>query len=134
MARLLNLNTGELVKLHAQHTIGSHLGCANIILNNPGASKVHASITWDGEHWLLQDCSRNGTYINGVRVTSGSEFRLNKGEKVNFANLESDTWQLLDEKPPQSDISRALGLGSSVVKGLVILKKDPQPASVIYQL
>lgn len=106
MARLMNLQTGEVVYLQPLHTIGRQSGVANIGLTQLEASLNHATITWDGEHWLIQDCSNNGTYINGVRISHEGVFRINKDEKVCFGNPDSDSWQLLDEKPPKRQRGR----------------------------
>ena len=41
----------------------------NLVVTEPQISRHHASLTWDGSHWILQDLgSVNGTYVNGVRV------------------------------------------------------------------
>ena len=31
-------------------------------------SRFHARLTWVGERWVLEDTSRNGSFVNGVRV------------------------------------------------------------------
>ena len=46
-------------------------GTANDIrVNDPGMSRRHAELLWNGELWMVRDCgSTNGTYLNGEPVT-----------------------------------------------------------------
>lgn len=42
----------------------------DLVVAEPQVSSHHASLIWDGSHWILQDLgSANGTYVNNVRVT-----------------------------------------------------------------
>lgn len=46
-------------------------GSANdITISDPGMSRRHAELLWNGELWMVRDCgSTNGTYLNGEPVT-----------------------------------------------------------------
>lgn len=47
----------------------------NIIFDNPFVSGEHAKIAYDGTNWLINDLgSRNGTYVNGMRITKQQLF------------------------------------------------------------
>ncbi len=48
--------------------LGRHHGC-DVVLSNPGVSRVHARLLFRDGSWVLQDLqSTNGTTVNGVRV------------------------------------------------------------------
>lgn len=100
MARIMNMRTGEIIALAPEHRIGRHRVSSNTVVSSPDVSRDHATISWGGEFWLLQDNSSNGTFVNGAKISRGNQLRLTKGEKVNFANLEGDTWLMLDEDAP----------------------------------
>jgi LysM repeat protein len=43
----------------------------DVVVNHPEVSRRHASLTWDGRQFIIQDLgSANGTFVNGVRLTS----------------------------------------------------------------
>jgi class 3 adenylate cyclase len=53
-----------------------------ILLCAPQVSKDHAVITLADERLSICDSSRNGTFVNGLRVTSGIESGLHDGDRV----------------------------------------------------
>ena len=51
-------------------TIGREAG-NDVVINDPQVSRRHASLTWDGRQFIIQDLgSANGTFVNGVRLTA----------------------------------------------------------------
>jgi hypothetical protein len=43
----------------------------DVVINDPQISRRHASLTWDGRQFIIQDLgSANGTFVNGVRLTA----------------------------------------------------------------
>jgi len=49
--------------------IGREVG-NDVVLSDPQVSRRHASLTWDGRQFIIQDLgSANGTFVNGVRLT-----------------------------------------------------------------
>jgi len=43
----------------------------DVVVNHPEVSRRHASLTWDGRQFIIQDLgSANGTFVNGVRLTA----------------------------------------------------------------
>jgi diguanylate cyclase (GGDEF)-like protein len=60
-------------------TVGRGAG-ADVRLVDEGISRFHARIRQDGEHLIVEDLgSRNGTFVNGERVTAK---RLDDGDKI----------------------------------------------------
>jgi hypothetical protein len=50
--------------------IGREVG-NDVAINDPQVSRHHASLTWDGRQFIIQDLdSVNGTFVNGVRLTA----------------------------------------------------------------
>jgi len=59
---------------------------AGLCLEDPGLSRLHASINRDGERvWLLDEGSTNGTYVNGVAVPAVGK-PLTDGDKINMGD------------------------------------------------
>ena len=50
-------------------TIGREVG-NDVVISDSQVSRRHASLTWDGSHFIIQDLgSANGTFVNGVRLS-----------------------------------------------------------------
>lgn len=97
-------------------SIGRHAG-ADIIINNPLASRHHATVALREGVWVLEDAgSVNGIYVKGQRImvhllTHGDEFQIGK----HFIRFEKDRADEDDiwgdrEKPFKIDPSKYLGL------------------------
>lgn len=60
--------------------IGREVGCGVLLAQDSVVSRNHAEVTWTGTSWMIRDLqSRNGLWINGVRVT---EHILNVGDQI----------------------------------------------------
>lgn len=133
MAKIINVNTGEEVTLLSQHVFGRHPNSSHTLLQSADTSRMHATIFWDGEAWLLQDSSSNGTYVNGVAVYKGFKSNVNEGDLVNFASLASDTWRVTDVSAPTSLlIPMTPGLPVMELTDLAVLPNEDTPESTLY--
>jgi hypothetical protein len=134
MASLLNLQTDEVVNLLALHIFGRHPTSSNTVLNNPKASRVHATITWDGEFWSMQDNSTNGTFINGTRAHQNANLVLKVEDRVQFAGLDGEKWTVKDVEPPKSMlIPQTAGTPIIVLQDIAVLPNEETPLITLYQ-
>ena len=53
-----------------------------ILLKLPLISRDHAEINWTGAYLQITDTSRNGTWVNDVRMTAGSTKVLSDGDTI----------------------------------------------------
>jgi pSer/pThr/pTyr-binding forkhead associated (FHA) protein len=66
-------------------TIGRSSEC-DCMVTHPSVSRRHAELRREGEGWLLRDLgSRNGTRVNGMRVTEEVEVRL--GDQLSLGGV-----------------------------------------------
>ncbi len=73
---------GETFTLHDELTVGRGGGCG-IVLDDTFVSQVHARVfRRDGDVWVEDLGSRNGTLVNGQPVTAAQ--RLRRGDTVQF--------------------------------------------------
>ncbi|WDE08010.1 FHA domain-containing protein [Thalassomonas viridans] len=134
MAILLNLTTRDEVNLSVQHVFGRHRGTSNTELTNMDASRLHATILWDGENWLLQDSSTNGTFVNGKLAPKGIKMPLSRGDKLNFGSLDADSWQLLNLDAPKSMlIPQTEDLPVLLLEDILVLPSEESPEITLYQ-
>jgi hypothetical protein len=105
LADARRVTVSRLIWLHAEgetsfplgreaHTLGRHRN-NDIVVGDPKVSSFHARIDRSGEGFTVQDLgSRNGTFVNGRRITSvaledGNELRLGTARllyKVDFTS------------------------------------------------
>ena len=134
MAILRNLHSKDELNLSVQHVFGRHRGTTNTELTNMDASRLHATILWDGEHWLLQDSSTNGTYINDKLAPKGIKVPLAVNDTLNFGSLNADSWQLLNLDAPQSMlIPQTPGLDVLMLEDILVLPCEEAPEITLYQ-
>ena len=100
MAILLNRQTQEKITLRTNHTFGRDQYTNVTTLQSPGASRNHATISWDGEQWRLKDSSTNGTVVNQLRIANGLYQPLKDAAKIQFGNYPAETWEVVDLSPP----------------------------------
>lgn len=69
-------------------TVGRMAGEADYIINNKAIGRTHAKIVRKDTDYYLQDLnSKNGTFINGVKLSSGEAALLNEDDEIILANV-----------------------------------------------
>lgn len=133
VARLREHPSDRLVVLPERLLVGRSRAC-DLVLSARDVSGQHAEVRWTGTHWELHDLgSRNGTFVDGVRLASGARELLRAGSRVRFG-LESPEWELTGAAPP---VALALRVGGDDVRiagdGLLVLPDEQRPEICIYQ-
>lgn len=68
--------------------VGKLVQAVDGVLNSPTVSRIHAKIKRvEGEYYIGDLSSRNGTFVNGYPVNGEQEVRLNDGDEISFADL-----------------------------------------------
>lgn len=133
MAKMINKNTEEQVTLLIQHIFGRHPSTSHTVLKALDVSRMHATVFWDGEEWLLQDSSSNGTFLNGQLVQKGIKHRLHKGDEVQFASQSADTWVMDSTSAPKSLLVPVTkGLKTIELSDLAVLPNEDNPEVTLY--
>ena len=133
IAILLNTLSEEHVVISVQHTFGRNPNESSTVLNNPKASRMHAVIIWDGDHWFLRDSSTNGTTINDVRVLPGVKAYLKKNDKIEFGDTSFGSWLFIEASAPKNMlVSMTPGFLDIVLEDLVALPSQAFPEVTLY--
>ena len=79
-----------------QLTIGRDSRC-DIPINDPTdvVSRNHATIEIDGSKYYIVDTSRNGTYVNGMKISSQERVPVNRNDEISFAHVQTLDWNLV---------------------------------------
>lgn len=93
---------------------------ADIVLNSAHVSNYHAEIIQlDNGDMFLVDKSTNGTYLNGSRVTPGTEVSIRRGDSIMFADIPLD-WSQIEDVVLPSGVKQIRSIGSHRTNDVVI--------------
>ena len=73
-------------------------------------SRRHATLNVNGNKMTITDHSSNGTYINGIRITSGTPVPVTRKDVVSFAQTCELDWKLIPNPAKKIWISVVLAL------------------------
>ena len=81
------------------YTIGRDETCDIIIRDSSDVvSRVHATLRSNGNgKYTLVDQSRNGTYVNGIRMSTNEEIPVTRKDVVSFAHVQDLDWEQIPE-------------------------------------
>ncbi|MBU9736142.1 DUF6382 domain-containing protein [Diplocloster agilis] len=69
-------------------TIGKLPEYADVLLNDPKVSRIHARIHMEeGKYYLTDLNSTNGTYLNGVQLGSNEKTEIRRGDEISIAHI-----------------------------------------------
>lgn len=93
--------------------IGSSPSC-NIVINSPYVSGVHAEMTLmdNGEIFIEDKNSTNGTFVNNQRLTPNVETQLRRGDLVMFGNVQLQ-WHQVPVLENPSKYKTIINIGTS---------------------
>jgi FHA domain len=134
MATLYNPASGETRLVEPEHTFGRAPTSSECIAAEY-VSAQHAALRWTGRRWVLRDLgSRNGTYLNGVRIAAGDEQPVQKGMKLSFGKPGENTLELTDDAPPVVMAVPVGGGEPALLSGeLLALPSSDVPEVTIYR-
>lgn len=82
------------------YTIGREEGCDIVIPDNSNViSRLHATIRIESEYKIyITDQSRNGTYVNGMKISSNVEVPVSRKDVISFAHIVDFDWSLIPKQ------------------------------------
>lgn len=85
------------------YTIGREEGCDIVIPDNSDViSRLHATIRIESEDKIyITDQSRNGTYVNGMKISSNVEVPVSRKDVISFAHIVDFDWALIPRQKSQ---------------------------------
>ena len=97
-------NAGKIFTLEKEQTlIGKWAASADIFLDVPTVSRIHARILQEGDKYYAVDLnSRNGTLINGVPLDPEEKYLLKNNDIISFAK-EDFRYTFPDSRPLNTD-------------------------------
>jgi len=72
-----------------EFVIGRKREFSDLVLDNPAVGKTHAKLVKKGDIWYLKDMhSKNGTYLNNIKLNFGGEKMLDNSDQITVANVD----------------------------------------------
>lgn len=80
----------EIIKINKKGILIGRMGnFVDFVINNNAIGKIHAEILKEEGNLYVIDCnSRNGTFLNDSRIAPNTKNKLNDGDILRFANME----------------------------------------------
>lgn len=99
------------------YTIGRDEGCDIVIPDSTDViSRLHATIRVESNDKIfLIDQSRNGTYVNGMKMSSNVEIPVSRKDVVSFAHIYNLDWSLVPKHKDNTIKTIFIILGSLIV-------------------
>ena len=133
MALLRETATNRTQTLEPEHLIGRASTCS-LRIEQRYVSARHAIVRWSGDRWELKDFgSKNGTFLDGVRLRPGDDYKLTAGSTIQFGKAEQE-WVLADAAAPTVMAVALDGAEPVLMEGeLLPLPSADDPQATIYR-
>lgn len=100
MASLYNQSIEQRYYLKHHTTLGRFGPSVEILVENPEVSKIHATIEWNKEQWLIKDLSSNGTWLNDEKIARNLAMPIKEGDVIRLASKDGYALQIEDLDAP----------------------------------
>jgi hypothetical protein len=125
MGMIVHTESGQ-TRMLAERTVVGRASSCDIHLTATEVSSDHAALRWAQGQWVLVDlCSRNGTWIDGNRLSSAGSASLLPNALICFGSP-SEAWTLASDAPPRA-FARSSAADIEIVDGLLALPSADEP-------
>lgn len=100
MGCLIELKTNQMCYLYSHHSFGRLAYSVNTAISDNNISKFHFIVEWESAQWHIKDISRNGTWLNGQKLTLNRKYSLTLGDKIAFDENSPARYQVKDLSSP----------------------------------
>ena len=132
VATIERLSNGDVFRLYPGFTVGrSHR--SSLYLTDRRVSGLHAEIRWTGSMWAVKDkSSANGTYVDGVRLPSGTHKMMVAGTELAFGDR-NERFKVVSDCAPEPVAHAANGQIIFGEDGVLALPDGEAPTFLIRQ-
>ncbi len=115
------------------YTIGRDPSCDIVITDNTDVvSRVHASLKVKGAgKYVLVDQGRNGTYVNGIKMSPNEEIPVTRKDMISFAHVADLDWSKVPKEKSRGMLPALIAfIGIAVVGTALYFVMRPQASAV----
>lgn len=87
-ASIERISSGEIIELYKdEFKVGRDKNSCDFIIDNKSVGRLHAVLTRkNGQYYILDNSSRNGTFLNDRKIISMTEYSIKNGDEIRLAN------------------------------------------------
>lgn len=119
------------------YTIGRDPSC-DIVIADPTdvVSRVHASLkVKGGGKYVLVDQGRNGTYVNGIKMSPNEEIPVSRKDVISFAHIADLDWNKIPKEKSKGLLWGMVVLIAVIAVGIILFfmfkpKQQPLPEEI----
>ncbi len=100
MASFITNNNNKIHLTHC-HFFGRLSNAVETYIMDPFVSRIHFSIEHYQNNWFIIDNSRNGTWLNKIKMISNHKQLIKKGDLISCGENQSITFLMEDDSPPK---------------------------------
>ncbi len=100
MGLLTTFDESRCIYLKSSPTLGRDSGLVDTLLHDPLCSRLQCIVSYHKEGWVIEDKSKNGTWLNGDRLKPGRN-KLRVGDQINFPGDTKEVWRFADNAAPR---------------------------------
>ncbi|CAM2916235.1 FHA domain-containing protein [Pseudoalteromonas distincta] len=101
MAILKHTKLQKNLYLRAFHRFGRLAHSVDTFLDFPEVTRIHAVIEWLNEQWYINDLSKNGVWLNDIKITTNQNTLLKQGDKLSFSQINNLMYHVTSVEPPR---------------------------------
>lgn len=133
MGRLRQIADGKILWMRPLMRVGRDPS-ADVVMGSRLVSAEHALIRWVDMGWTLRDLgSRNGTWVDGRKLSPGEEVQVFPGAMLAFGGPDV-SWMMLSEEPPGVAAENTVtGHYRHATSDILVLPDDEQPTLTVQQ-
>ena len=105
--RFLNFDQNSIQYIREYHTFGRRDEAVDTFIDHSFVSKLHAFIEWKDPHWLINDVSKNGVWLNEKKIPLYTATVLSEGDVIEIAGKAETAFKICDLVEPRNMIYRA---------------------------
>jgi hypothetical protein len=115
------------------HTLVGRSQQCGLRFVDPLVSSEHAAISWQDNGWQIKDLgSRNGTFVDGVRLEPGQQRLCVERMQLSFGRT-TQPWRFLDVAAPRPMVTSPTGgFAESSAHGIIAIPNNKAPRATIY--
>lgn len=115
------------------HIFGRNSSKSDTCLDNSDSSQIHASIRWNGRDWVVVDHSRNGTFLDGKRLSLGVPVALALNQKIRFGSGGGSIFEVENIDPPRPMLIPSNNIDQAIfLNDIHFFPNENEPKSSIF--
>lgn len=135
MARLQD-SDGQVLHLVSNHIFGRLATAVDTEIRHNSISRIHFCVEFHKGCWWLVDYSRNGTWLNGIKLNKNQRKPLKVDDQITFGQHQSFLYHFIDNAEPRDLLCLRESAGKPILQTIELLPNKttslPNAAELVF--